>query len=517
MIIDAEAIDAGSALHTGVCIVGAGAAGITLAGELERAGIDTVVLESGGEAYEPQVQALYQGELAGRRYFPLHVTRLRMLGGSTNHWGGFSRKLDPLDFEFRDWVEPSGWPFGSEELESYYARAHELCELGPADYRLARWEDGQRPRLPLDEGPLRTGIFQNSTPTRFGQRYRDALAEASHVRVILHATVLDIGLHADGGHVRELAVGTLSGRRFTVTARQVVLAAGGIENPRLLLASNRVQTAGIGNRHDQVGRYFMEHPTLDVAELLLTRSDVQTALYRRHTVDDVPVHGFLTPSPETLRTERMLNCGMLLQRQHWVSSSEGARSARRLANQLGAGRWPQALFEDVANVIGDLGGLARAAYHSALDRRLFAVHYWAEQVPNPASRVTLSTERDAFGKPCARLDWRLTEQDWRNFVHMHELFAREIGASGLGRVRLNFDLESGVWPESVHGSHHHIGTTRMAGDPRHGVVNGQGRVHGVDNLYVAGSSVFPTSGQATPTLTIVALALRLAEHLKTVV
>lgn len=534
MFIDARSLEEGKRIESDVCIIGAGAAGISIALELAGTGTNVCVLESGGFNYELDTQQLYQGENVGRPYYPLTVTRLRFLGGTTNHWGGFSRMLDASDFEKRDWVPHSGWPISREDLMPYYPRAHELCQLGPPRYDLAYWSGADTPPLPLDtglngvqvaaastdgkqtplpSGPIVSGVYQNSVPTRFGQHYRDALEKAQDVRVFLHANVLDIGLRAAGDSVDKLTVSTLAGKRFEVHAKRYVLATGGIENPRMLLMSNSVQHQGIGNRYDVVGRYFLEHPIMETGRVLLA-SGVNAQLYRRHEVKGVPVQGFLTLSEAARERNRMLNCGMLLEHLTWAQSSPGSEAAKDLFDHVAHLKYPDHLVDDVQAVFGDLGGVADAAYNDLRDRQLFRLIYWGESVPNPDSRVSLSDEKDRFGKPRVRFAWRLSERDKDNLFRMHELLANELGSSGLGRLKLELGEEQDGWPFDVHGSHHHMGTTRMSDDPKTGVVNGDCRVHGVDNLYVAGSSVFPTSGQANPTMNLIALAVRLAHHLK---
>lgn len=514
MFVEAEQLTNGARIETDICILGAGAAGISLARELDGSGFEVCLIESGGFDYEMQVQDLYRGDISGRSYYPLHATRLRMFGGSTNHWGGFSRQFDDIDFEPRPWVKWSGWPFGLDELQPYYARAHRTCELGPPDYSVDTWTRPYFQGLALENTLLQNGVFQNSTPTRFGETYRAQIEASENIRAVLHATATNIALHPDGRRVKRVELATLSGKRFFASAKRYVIALGGIENPRLLLNSNDVLRNGIGNGRDLVGRYFMEHPIMPVGELLVTDPDSSTDLYRRRNVDGTAVHGFITVRPEILRARKMINCGVLLQRRNWGDSSDGPASVKHVMDKIASGRVPDELLEHVANIVTDLDGILSATYNKLRDRRLFNVIYWAESVPNPDSRVKLSADTDPFGKRRVDLDWRLTEQDRENLRNLHAVLAQELGRTGLGRLHLSFDADADAWPEDLVGSHHHMGTTRMAESPDRGVVDGNCRVHGIENLYVAGSSVFPTAGQANPTLTLVALAIRLADHLR---
>lgn len=515
LFIEAEELTNGERIESDICILGAGAAGITLARELDRAGLNVCLVESGAFEYEMPIQDLYQGEISGLSYYPLHVTRLRMFGGSTNHWGGFSRIFDESDFEERQWVKWSGWPFSLDELLPYYARAHKVCELGPLDYSLEAWERSDFKGLMFDDDSLlQNGIFQNSTPVRFGEAHREAISASDNIRAVLRATAISIELHPDGHTVRSVELGTLSGKRLVASAKRYVVALGGIENPRLLLNSTSVQKEGVGNSSDLVGRYFMEHPIMPIGELLLTQPDAPIELYRRTTVDGTPVHGFITVRPDVLREHKMLNCGFLLKYRPWGDTSDGPSSAKELMEGLGQGQVPDGLLDHIANIVTDLDSVLSATYNKVLNRRLFDVTYWAESVPNPDSRVMLSAKKDPFGKRRVNLDWRLTAHDRENLRTLHTILGQELGRSGIGRFHLGFDADADAWPEGLRGSHHHMGTTRMAESPDKGVVDGNCRVHEIENLYVAGSSVFPTAGQANPTLTLVALAIRLADHLR---
>jgi choline dehydrogenase-like flavoprotein len=321
-----------------------------------------------------------------------------------------------------------------------------------------------------------------------------------------------------------LRLATLDGRRIELRARAYVLACGGLENPRLLLAANRQLADGLGNAHGNVGRYFMEHPHVVAARAIVADParirfyDFDHRLAPRH---GQCVVGCINLSPETQRAERLLNYDANLTFDNIGAS--GFAALRRIWNALERRQAPRDLLGDLEAALIDIddtfaGLLARLGVRSyqpaAGGYRLWS---FCEQAPNPDSRVTLDSERDALGVPRIRLDWRLGEQDKDSLRRAIELLASEFGRTGTGRIQLPDWLQdtSSRWPDELAGGFHHMGTTRMADDPRQGVVDRQCRVHGVANLYVAGSSVFPTAGSANPTLTIVALALRLAEDLKT--
>jgi choline dehydrogenase-like flavoprotein len=471
-------------LRTDVAIIGAGAAGITLARELAATRIDTLVIESGGFERDEAQQSLSRGESVGTPYWPLDGNRQRSVGGSTNLWAGWCRPLDDLDFGTRDWIPLSGWPLDRDSLTPYYARAQEVCELGPPDYDLTTWERrlGAR-RLPLRDGDVVSRMFHLSPPTRFGAVHVPALTDADNVTILSRATVLEIVAAPNGRSVSELLVGALDGRRFRVEPRSVVLATGGVENARLLLLSDRHSPQGLGNDHDQVGRYFMEHlHFVHGAAVLEGVSGDLRRLYTRRADSKAVARLFLTPRAQ--EREACVQGNVMLSPRR-TKGPRAARAARRGMNRL---------------------------------RRVSRVEFahTLEQPPDPSNRVTLGDDADAFGQRRVRLEWRVSEMEERTFRTNLGAVSHALERAGLGRVEIPEEHEGNVWPpaelQGMRG--HHMGTTRMSIDPKLGVVDADCRVHGIGNLYVAGSSVFPTGGAGTPTLTIVALAIRLADHLR---
>ncbi len=508
MFTDARTLADQTRIDTGLAIIGGGPAGITLARAFAGSGIEVCIVEAGGREFDPEVQSCYDGEIAGIDY-PLQASRLRYFGGSSNHWGGYCLPLDAIDFERRDWVPNSGWPFGIEELEPYYGPASAIVEVGEARFDdVDYWQRRSgEPALSLATGRMRTRFVQYSPPTRFGERYRADLEQAGNIRVLLNANVVEISATENASAVTGLAVRTLNGRSIRVHAQQYVLATGGLENARMLLLSNRVVPMGLGNQHDRVGRYFMEHPHLSGFGTIMMR-DLQRlpTLYReRMRLDGRPANASFKPSDQFLREERQLNAMIMVglgERFHADTVVKDGATAQSLDMLAAAHRFlsteSAATSDQNAGEIGVRLGMGCAC----------------EQVPNPDSRVTLSSsEQDVLGLPKIRLDWRLGEQDRRSVVEHMRSLALEFGALGLGRMRLEVE-DDGQWPELVSGGNHHMGTTRMHDDPKQGVVDRNGKVHGMVNLHVAGSSVFPTSGASNPTLTIVALTLRLADHLR---
>lgn len=553
MLHDAHDLPAGAVLDADVCIVGGGPAGTAIALELARRGVDACVLEGGGTEPDPAAQSLHEGTVSGDRYPPLAETRWRQLGGTSHLWNtrlgpdhGFrAAPLDPIDFERRDWVPHSGWPLGREQLEPYYRRAQEFFGLGPYAYEGASWEREEGPRLKLDPAACDTSVWQFSRRERFLEGPVAEAARSPRVAVWLHANVTGLETGASGGVVSRVQAATPEGKRFSVRARTVVLAAGGIENARILLLSGGEEGAGLGNGHDLVGRYFMEHQV--VTGGILTPRDPAlldvAALYDERPVDGTWVMGQVRFTEATMRRERLLNLSFALYPRHprherirdqAIHSFESlARAALRLRPPAEAGRHLREVLRSAdyvaASLLRKASGQRLFRYFvpgpdlvsgdgwSALpDKRrrfgAFEVLLHTEQLPHPENRVVLSEERDRLGCRRPELRWRWRDEDRENVARAQRLFAAEVERAGIGRYDPRVDAEGRPVLRAA-GLHHHMGTTRMHPDPRQGVVDADARVHGVGNLYVAGCSVFPTGGYINPTLTIVAMAMRLADHL----
>jgi choline dehydrogenase-like flavoprotein len=532
MFVDTRQVADGSAIETTVCIIGGGVAGIAIAREMEKHGIDTCLLESGGLEADDETRDLYRGENVGIPYSYADGCRSRFLGGSSNCWGGWCRPLDAWDFTERDWIPYSGWPFGMEELEPYYRRTHALLKLGPYDYDPAFWERSiGRPdarRLPMASGKVHDTISQFSPPARLGELYREELKHA-RARVFLYANVVNIDTDATARTVSKVDVVTLTGRRITVAARRFVLATGGIENARLMLASNKVQRAGLGNGNDLVGRFFMEHPRIFSGRLRLAREWSRNRLYdgRYHnhsaalTAHGTAVASQLSLLPEVLEKERLLNARV------WFSSilageeTDSARALYRVKRTLARNAEPDwHLPHDLVTILTHPVDTASYAVSRIFRPRAMVrgvqFQLIVEPAADPSSRVTLATANlDRLGMPRVRVDWRLTDQVRRTFDRTLAIVGEELRRSGTAEVNLDPPIEGGDWPASFEreGTWHHMGTTRMHASPRQGVVDANSRVHRMSNLYVAGSSVFPTAGANYPTITLAALALRLSDHL----
>lgn len=527
MFIDARTVAKGTTVKTDVCIVGGGAAGITLAREFIGRSVNVCLLESGGFQLDVDTQTLYRGQSVGFPYLPLEATRLRFLGGTTNHWGGACRPLDDIDFRKRDWVPHSGWPFGLQHMVPYYERAHQTLKLGPFRYSAEDWTRPDLPCARFDGTTLRSAVLQQSPPVRFGIVYRDALQRAVNVRTYLNANVLEIETGASGREVQRLRASSLAGNQFYVSARYYVLAAGGIETARLLLLSDKVNHNGLGNSSGLVGRYFMDHPIAgwgkvgSIAPLNLPLrfygDRVKGTRVLNGARKEATIWGFVTPTAQTLERHKLLNFGIAIRRPP-TPDADGVESARYFRYAIQQREWPEELWTHVRNVIADLDDIAVHGARKLTDTDpptdKVEIMYWSEQQPNPSSRVYLSRERDFFGQQRVVLDWRLSDADKRNLHMAMRILAIEIGKANIGRLHVEPAALSDQLEPLLEGSFHHMGTTRMHNDPKQGVVNANCRLHDVANLYIASSAVFPAVGHANCTVTIVALATRLADHLK---
>jgi choline dehydrogenase-like flavoprotein len=517
MMRDARLLPSGSTIDADVCIVGAGPAGIVVAGELAGSGAQVVLLDSGGETEARRTRALLGGESVGYPYPRLTVATASGFGGTSGRWGegqGYwhARPLDRVDFERRPGVPDSGWPFDRDELAPYYARAEGFFGLRPFDLAAGADDVDAATRLPLRPGRFVVRELRHGR-VPFA-RERERLAAADDVQVLLHAHVAEVSPGGDG-RVAGVRVVTGSGRAMRVRAGTVVLAGGGIGNARLLLLGNGDHPQGIGNEHDLVGRFFMEH--LAVRTGIVVPEDgalLESDLLSVNEADGERFRPVLVPADDVLRSEAIPNTYFHLEARPWAFAAGGVRAAADLARGVRCRPLLPAVPGRVARVAADLRSVARSALASRLgsENEVVVVRVQSEQVPNADSRVTLSRSRNAYGIPRARLDWRVTDADLGAVRRAQELLGEELRAAGAGRLE---DLLGDERPPAlISGHHHHLGTTRMHDDPAHGVVDRTGRVHGLANLFVTGGSVFPTGGAANPTLTIVALAMRLADHLR---
>jgi len=529
--IDARDPSSPGQIETDVCIAGGGAAGITLASELLSSGVNVCLVESGGFTPDEETQSLYDLDSIGYPVRENFMSRARYFGGSCNLWAGRNMTLNALDFASRAWVPGSGWPIPHTEVSRFYPRAYEILEL-PGPERTT--PEALRARMSVDERKLfDEGTFTPTvslwprSATRFGSAFGSMLRKAPNARVLLNASVTHVALNEAGTAVTSVAASTLDGRRTTIRARHFVLACGGLENARLLLASRDRQPQGIGNSHDMLGRHFMDHPRAVFGKIHLPPGR-ELPLLRGRPLPDGKLQVGVGLAPAVQERERLLN--------HYVTfelQTSGYAEAKYqsfiqtmkvvLRRGYAGSRWDFARshLTDIPELVYLLSpkelmphpvSRAFVALRDAIPRRptpkTYVAVYFCEQPPDPASRVTLSDETDRLGMNKLKLHWHIDESVRQGVFRMQELLRSELERTGVGR--LETAREEPVFTDASH----HIGTTRMGLTPKEGVVDTDCRAHGVDNLYLASSSVFPCAGHANPTMTILALVLRLGDHLR---
>lgn len=538
MIIDARTFPTEHTRETDVCVLGGGVAGLTLAREFAGHDMDVCVLEQGGVDDEEEAQRLNRGEVTGYPYWGLDYARHSQVGGASHRWGldmadgrkgAQTRPLDRIDFEQRDEIPYSGWPFEKSHLDPYYDRAQDLFRLGPNRYDAADWREPGEDLLFEGCPSLETVVFQYGSRKGFTDEYRETVQSAGNVTLVHHAKALTLETDETGETVTHVRAATPAGTPFSVYAGTVILALGGIENARLLLLSNRIHEDGLGNQHDLVGRFFMEHLHFRSGILWPEASDgfSQNPFYHVHDRGGTSIQGKLSLREDVLREAGLRNSYFTLL-PIWdpydpLIASEAFDLVRVSKSILQRGSLPDDVGAKLRTIVRKSGPLLRSA-GLKLKKRFFqwtgkstsaqaySLHHSAEQAPNPESRVTLSThKKDRYGQPRARLNWEVSRDDVRDVLRGLERIKGEIEAQGQWRLELTeYDQ---LPPPGIRGGFHHMGTTRMHKSPRKGVVDSNAKVHGTDNLFITGSSVFPTGGHANPNVTIGALAIRLADHI----
>lgn len=537
----------GSTLRTTLCIVGAGPAGISLALQFIGTKTDVVLIAGGALDHDDRTQKLYAGEVADEAmHSPLTEYRHRQFGGSSATWGGRCIPFDPIDFEDRPWIEGARWPISHEEIARFYPAASALLEIGDPVFDASEAIPGGMREMVKGFSPQAFDLDRlerNSAPTHFARRHGERLRRAPNIRVLLNAHAVEIEREAGSLRIGRVKLRTLEGAEFAVAAECFVIATGGIETPRLLLASRKHDPAGIGNARDLVGRNYLCHIAGTMGRLTFNKpaSDIFHGYERAW--DGTYCRRRMALRPEVQREKRIANIVMRLHHPRLPDPAHGRGilSAIFLAKPFISYEYSKRLhggdpvtaslmLRHAWNVMREPFGTASFLVNWARRRTLaarkfpslivaprnnsYSLDIHAEQVPNPESRVTLASARDAFGQPQARVDWRYRPLDLETVrVALHAL-KDDLSRSGSGHLVFDeAEIPDAMLREGAYGGHH-IGTARMGRSPEDGVVDADCKVFGTENLYIAGSATFPTSSQANPTLTIVAGALRLAEHLQ---
>jgi choline dehydrogenase-like flavoprotein len=547
MIVSLDEVQEQNLAGAAICIIGAGAAGITLACELDGCGRRVLLLEAGGERLDAAASDdQYGGAARAPHPHPAEYRRV-VFGGTTGTWGGRCVPFDPIDFEKRDYVANSGWPIGYEDVARFYPRALEYCDAGAFDFSVGgslRDAALRKSTVPgLDDTTVVMGdrIERYSLPTNFGTRYHDRIARSGNVTAVLNARCVGLQRATGGGRIASITVVDRGGRRRTVHSEVFILAVGGIEAPRLMMLSDP-EGPGLGNDSDCLGRFYACHFENTLGRLVVDRGNV--AFDFEKTRDGVYCRRKLQFTAQAQREHRLLNTAFRLHFPPYSDASHGSPvlSAIYLAKSTLIPEYRQILQHGAAdavvspsgahlrNVVLGLPTLGHFAYQWLFLRNLatrklpytlvrnrdgsYPLEFNAEQTPLATSRITLGDDLDRHGLRRVRVEWQLCEDDARAAQRAF-LLLRDVLAVH-STCRLVFD-EAAMLPairRSVPLGGHHIGTMRMAASAGNGIVDRNCAVFDLPNLYVASSAVFCTGSHANPTLTIVALALRMAEHLK---
>jgi choline dehydrogenase-like flavoprotein len=545
VIVLLDELDSRVELDATVCIIGAGAAGITLACELDGSGFKVLLLEAG--TMQPDDAAsneLYRGTANAPHANPSEFRRV-VFGGTTGVWGGRCVPFDPVDFEKREHVPESGWPISYDEIVNYYPRAMEYCDAGAFDFNVANsLKDRALATIPGldDDSEVRADrIERYSLPTDFGKRYRARIAQSQNVTALLNARCISLHRRVGEGLIESISIADRAGNRRTVRSQLFVLAVGGIEAVRLLMLSDP-EGPGLGNHSDRLGRFYGCHFENTLGRLVVERGQVPFDFER--TRDGVYCRRKLQFSPEAQRRHRLLNSAFRLHFPSYSDAEHGspvlsaiylAKSSLmreyRVILQHGleaAVQSPKSAH--LRNVALGLPTLARFAFQWLFQRKLatrkipytlvknrdgsYPLEFNSEQTPSASNRVILTDELDRDGLRRVHVDWRLCEEDAqaaeRGFLLLRDVLRQHSWC----RIEIDETSLLADIRRSVPLGGHHMGTARMAAAPRDGVVDRDCAVFELPNLFIASSAVFCTNSHANPTLTIVALALRLAERLK---
>jgi choline dehydrogenase-like flavoprotein len=515
-------------LRCDVCIIGTGPAGITIARELSGTPLRVTLLESGGAVRQEASDALNEIESVGwPRVMDQWEVRNRVVGGSSATWKARCAPFDEIDMQARDWVPYSGWPTAIGNLSSYIDRSAKHLGLGAGngitDDRIWALTGHSRMRTGPDPDPdkLLPMFWQfGRDPVNSYDRIRFSHFTAdlgSNVTIVTNATVVRINANEPATAVESVEFAAVDGRLWKLSATTVVLCAGGIEHARLLLSSHNVVAQGLGNGRDLVGRFLMDHIRGPVARFQPgnTRAALkQFASFKSPSTGTNTFQHGMRLSPEVQRAERLLNCSAWLE-EHLAPDDPWEMLIRFLRRESGARPDLRLMLENSGLLI--YGLKEHFISHRAIPRKLTGVTLEAmcEQAPNPDSRITLSDRRDRLGMRISRIDWRVSEEEARAMRRMTELMIEQFSRMGVDPPEIvEWVRDEAMFPQMYRDVAHPTGTTRMAEDPAQGVVDVQCQVHGVNGLFIAGSSVFPTVGHANPTQLIVALAVRLSDTLK---
>ncbi len=551
MKYDANDLAPDEEIISDVVIVGAGPAGISIAEDWVNAGHTVSLLESGGDTASFETQQLSTGELSGHLYEAMESTHIRQVGGTANHlilkltdkqYGYRFTPMQAIDFEARDGVPNSGWPITLADLDPYYAKVQDKCEIGPYDYSAEYWAKDQYEILPLPDDLAESSVFMFGPTRKYTIDFPQAVEASDNVSLYKHATVVELICTEDGQSVEKALVRLFDGKEVYFKAKYFILAANALQTPRLLLNSTRHHPNGIGNQHDNVGRYYMDHSILPSGNFV--PDDLKylnkMGFYDMQGINGTSVLGRIMLKESVKREHGLLNFVSILFPMSWNQKDLDAMYSlqelkthlrwnwRKKPKDIGKHLWNlfqgrnrlfRAVYEKVRYGVPILvglgnGGWSRSGENEKKYQRLELLSF-VEQSPNRNNRLTLSAEKDALGCPKIKAHYEWSDTDIANYQKTIDLLAQAIDATGLGQFEPSQSPLSDI--KKANGLHHMMGTTRMSEHPQDGVVDKDCKVHGMHNLFIAGSATFTTGSFVNPTLTNVALSLRVSDHVKALI
>lgn len=519
MLIDLRQYDGSQPIEADVCIIGSGAAGIAAAREFLNTPAKVLVVESGNEVFNREIQELYNCRLDDCVYSGALYGRFRTLGGSTTRWGGQALPLTPIDFEKRDWVQYSGWPISYEEVNQFIPRALALMRVDQLNFTTDIFNLVKLAPPSFNKDVLDYHVSKWSPSPDFKKAYVPELRSSKNITILTNANLTRIDLDAGHAKAERILLSTLEHKTAEVRAKHFLLCTGGIENARILLSNNHQLPAGIGNHHDLVGRFLQDHPSAMIGVLENCNRPAIHKLFNIHYRKGLKYSVRFSLNRKSQQQHKTLNAtgGLFFSYRSDHAIQILSNTKWMLKSKSFSGRHVRQLLK-LSYRFPDL--LVPAYYYlfhsrSVKPRTVFEINMMTEQEPSPDSRVYLDTEKDRLGIPKAVIRWRLTDLSWHTTTTFSKLVKEQFQQAGLGEIRLHGWLDSkDGWTKRLNDLNHHIGTTRMGHSPQTGVVDTNCKVHGLQNLWIAGSSVFPTGGHSNPTLTLLALTYRTIDKMK---
>jgi choline dehydrogenase-like flavoprotein len=518
--LDANRVESGSVLGFDICVIGGGAAGITICKEFRNKNYKVCLLESGDLNFDEKTQSLYDFTSTGHplRSQSGYISRNRYLGGSSNTWMGQCAPLDELDFTKREWVKNSGWPITKSELVPYYRKACDTLKIPSYEnFESTEWFKFllDKSKNFLNKGVVNPTLFLlGKRPINMKHAYFKELENSSNIHVITNANVTNIQNNEDQNEITFINVATLAGNSFSVKSRFYVLACGGLENARILLSSSEKNENGLANKYDVLGRYYMEHPKIMSGKLIPTSKIICSPVFMwKKKINAMGyLRTYLKLSSDVQKQERMLNHSVEITYPHSVRDS--LSYSENFFSKL---KFSKSFVHDLVKLAPHVFRLLESFEKLLLNLPVkfdhLLINNHMEQAPNKESRVTLGNEVDALGMRKLNLHLIISRKEKESITRFHEVLNTYLEKENIGKIESHFPEVEDDWP-GLTDSSHHMGTTRMSEDPKLGYVDKNCKVHGISNLFVIGSSVFSTGGHVNPTLTIVALALRLASKLE---